>query len=213
MDAQVVGYVNSTLRFHAEAQAQISGSGTSASYKYGVYLLYNLGYGGFANIPFYSWNLNQRNLFVPPKSIPLYEDKGVASSNKVKRGLDGPAVIKAPRRGLLNSPSDDELLAIDGSVVEQLKNDIEKPSIQSWPESNNFSSPMEPILGLLQRRTDAMQIDSGQTPDLSLAQLFTCPKGCDSSSSTSTCPATLPDLRSKFHLPVMPTVLTMTSKL
>ena len=45
VDAQLVGYVNTTLRFSASASGSTgTDTGTVASYKYGVYLLYNLGY-------------------------------------------------------------------------------------------------------------------------------------------------------------------------
>lgn len=43
MDAQLVGFLNNTLRFHVEAQASAGNGGTSASYDYGVYFLYNMG--------------------------------------------------------------------------------------------------------------------------------------------------------------------------
>ncbi len=46
VDAQLVGYVNTTLQFAASASASGgSSSGPAASYRYGIYLLYNLGYG------------------------------------------------------------------------------------------------------------------------------------------------------------------------
>ncbi|KAK3896397.1 hypothetical protein C8A05DRAFT_40082, partial [Staphylotrichum tortipilum] len=52
VDAQVVGYVNNTLRFHADVTGTVSSSTGSAevAYNYGVYLLYNIGYGGWASI-------------------------------------------------------------------------------------------------------------------------------------------------------------------
>lgn len=43
MDAQLVGFLNNTLRFHVEAQASTGTGGTSTSYDYGVYFLYNMG--------------------------------------------------------------------------------------------------------------------------------------------------------------------------
>ena len=45
VDAQLVGYVNTTLRFKASASGSVSSdTAPASSYSYGVYLLYNLGY-------------------------------------------------------------------------------------------------------------------------------------------------------------------------
>ncbi|KAH8889137.1 hypothetical protein GQ53DRAFT_653194, partial [Thozetella sp. PMI_491] len=74
VDAQVVGYVNSTLRFHADATGTISSSSGSAevTYNYGVYLLYNIGFGGWATIVGFTWQVQARNLFASPPVIPIY---------------------------------------------------------------------------------------------------------------------------------------------
>ncbi|KAJ6024671.1 hypothetical protein N7540_005468 [Penicillium herquei] len=83
VDAQLAGFVNTTLRFHAAAAAGVSGdsSGVSAgyTYNYGIYLLYNLGYAGHASIPFYDWYTTTRYLFSSPKTITLYSNEDVAS--------------------------------------------------------------------------------------------------------------------------------------
>ncbi|KAL8645553.1 MAG: hypothetical protein Q9226_007250, partial [Calogaya cf. arnoldii] len=73
VDAQLVGYVNSTLRFRAAGAA--SGGTTStgtASYRYGVYLLFNLGYGAYASIKFFpDWaSRNQGMLSIGRNSLP-----------------------------------------------------------------------------------------------------------------------------------------------
>ncbi|GKZ26889.1 hypothetical protein AbraCBS73388_003278 [Aspergillus brasiliensis] len=85
VDAQMVGFVNTTLRFHADSSATVSGDSSSVSagytYTYGIYLLYNLGYGGHATIPFYEWYMSARTLFSSPKSITLYENGDVGSTS------------------------------------------------------------------------------------------------------------------------------------
>ncbi|CAI7614222.1 unnamed protein product [Penicillium discolor] len=57
VDAQMIGFVNTTLRFHADSGASVLGDSSTVSaaytYNYGVYLLYNLRYDGHATIPFY----------------------------------------------------------------------------------------------------------------------------------------------------------------
>lgn len=45
VDAQLVGFVNTTLRFSAYAEGDVSSdTAPASSYGYGVYFLYNLGY-------------------------------------------------------------------------------------------------------------------------------------------------------------------------
>ncbi|EPE03108.1 chitinase a1 [Ophiostoma piceae UAMH 11346] len=86
VDAQVAAYVNNTLRSHVEAAA---GTGSDLTYSYGVYLLYSIGFGGWASIVGYKWNVGSRDLFDSPTSITLYTNGNVpASTAATKRGLD-----------------------------------------------------------------------------------------------------------------------------
>ncbi|RAK98563.1 uncharacterized protein BO80DRAFT_466986 [Aspergillus ibericus CBS 121593] len=93
--ATVSGFVNNTLRFMASAAASASGDTTgvsaSASYNYGAYLLYNVGFGGQANILNYAWNLATTYLYTTAKQYELYSGSGIASTNvtTTKRDLDG----------------------------------------------------------------------------------------------------------------------------
>ncbi|KAJ6114752.1 hypothetical protein N7486_000530 [Penicillium sp. IBT 16267x] len=93
--ATVTGFVNNTLRFMASAAGSISGDTTgasaSASYTYGAYLLYNVGFGGQANILNYAWNMATTLLYTTAKQYELYSGSGIASTNvsTTKRDLDG----------------------------------------------------------------------------------------------------------------------------
>lgn len=93
--ATVSGFVNNTLRFMASAAASVSGDSTgvsaSASYNYGAYLLYNVGFGGQANILNYAWNMATTYLYTTAKEYELYSGSGIASTNvtTTKRDLDG----------------------------------------------------------------------------------------------------------------------------
>lgn len=113
VDAQMVGFMNTTLRFHADSGARVSGDSSSVSaaytYNYGVYLLYNLGYGGHATIPFYEWHMTARTLFRSPKLITLYSNGDVGStltSISTKRSIslhdspvfEGVEVVTEPSR-------------------------------------------------------------------------------------------------------------------
>ncbi|KAL8707930.1 MAG: hypothetical protein Q9220_007112 [cf. Caloplaca sp. 1 TL-2023] len=89
VDAQLVGYVNTTLRFKASASGSIgSDTAPAASYSYGVYFLYNLGYGAYATIKFVlNWALTPRNAFNPSKQYTLYEKTG-SFTGPTKRIID-----------------------------------------------------------------------------------------------------------------------------
>ncbi|KAJ5717638.1 hypothetical protein N7488_003284 [Penicillium malachiteum] len=92
--ATVSGFVNNTLRFMASAAASVSGDSTgasaSASYNYGAYLLYNVGFGGQANILNYAWNMATTYLYMTAKQYEIYSGSGIFSTNiTTKRDLDG----------------------------------------------------------------------------------------------------------------------------
>lgn len=93
--ATVSGFVNNTLRFMASAAASASGDTTgvsaSASYTYGAYLLYNVGFGGQANILNYAWNMATTYLYTTASQYELYSGSGIVSTNitTTKRDLDG----------------------------------------------------------------------------------------------------------------------------
>ncbi|KAJ5726591.1 uncharacterized protein N7483_007948 [Penicillium malachiteum] len=92
--ATVSGFVNNTLRFMASAAASVSadttGASASASYNYGAYLLYNVGFGGQANILNYAWNMATTYLYTTAKDYELYGGSGIMSTNvTTNRDLDG----------------------------------------------------------------------------------------------------------------------------
>ena len=189
VDAQLVGFVNSTLRFHAEAQASSGSSGSSASYLYGVYLLYNLGYGGYAKIPLFSWYATPRNLFPTPNQVTLYENSNVVSTANAKRELE--ATPKLPRRGLLNS---------------YIGGELEPAAGHSYRVSGSESSLF---------RRQSLPGSLGQVSTFDFATLFQCPDGgngtCSSTpfkrdeqavrrAPTVNCPAVLPEFRCKLRL-------------
>ncbi|KAL8746235.1 MAG: hypothetical protein Q9190_001722 [Brigantiaea leucoxantha] len=112
VDAQIVGYVNNTLRFHAQATGTVSSTqGNTATYSYGVYLLYNIGYGAYATIKFFpNWALKPRNAFNPSKQFTIYENSG-SFLGTTKRSIEAPP--KLPRRGLSEDWPGMELSAVD----------------------------------------------------------------------------------------------------
>lgn len=116
MDAQTTAYVNNTLRFHANLLATATIDTGTLAYNYGVYLLYNIGYGGYANIPLYSCAMTLQNLFAQPKSIILYSNGDVLStdsSSSTKRHEFDDAI-----GGVLNSIDGAELTEPADNYVE-----------------------------------------------------------------------------------------------
>jgi hypothetical protein len=208
VDAQLVGYVNNTLRFHADAIATATTNTATLAYNYGVYLLYNLGYGGWANIPLYSWAVTSQNLFPQAKQITLYSNGDVLSTSS-KRSLEPEErSFNSAERGLLNSIDGEELSEPTPILLESKVVTVDKGEIWSSSEFSNSSTPSLTILGLLRRTDpDTEMTDAGQSPDLSLAQSFTCPAtacaNADGSGdqSLAPCPSTLPDFRSKSPTP------------
>ncbi|KAL8697313.1 MAG: hypothetical protein Q9224_002379, partial [Gallowayella concinna] len=110
VDAQIVGYVNTTLRFHASAKGTIgTNQEPTANYNYGVYLLYNIGYGAYATIKFFpNWALKPRNAFARSKQFTIYENSG-SFLGPTKRSIDAPPTL--PRRALIEDSSGTELSA------------------------------------------------------------------------------------------------------
>ncbi|KAL8990145.1 MAG: hypothetical protein Q9169_008197, partial [Polycauliona sp. 2 TL-2023] len=182
VDAQLVGYVNSTLRFSASAAA--SGGTTTtgaASYKYGVYLLFNLGYGAYATVKFFpNWAMKPRNAFNPPKRFTIYEDSG-SFTGPTKRSLDALEAVPAPkfpRRGLISGWHGARLSAVD-----QVHNEYDLNGMTHSIRNQTSALSMRQLL--------AKRADDDTLPDapnaVSTAQLQ-CPAG-------STPEITLPDYR------------------
>ncbi|KAI4193916.1 MAG: hypothetical protein LQ350_008076 [Teloschistes chrysophthalmus] len=117
VDAQLVGFVNTTLRFSAYAEGDVSSdTAPASSYGYGVYFLYNLGYGAYASIKFFpNWALKPRNVFNPMKQVTIYKKSG-SFTGVTKRTIDPPDILlgpRIPRRGLLDDWEGAEISPID----------------------------------------------------------------------------------------------------
>ena len=188
VDAQLVGYVNTSLSFQASGTGSIGSTGTAASYRYGIYLIYNLGYGAYATVKFFpNWALKPRNAFNPAKRFTIYENTG-SFTGPTKRSIDAPVVIvtpKFPRRGLISDWHGAELSAID-QVDQTLHPDVGTDLNQN--QSNAMS-----IQSLLGKRADDSLPDS-QIADFSTP--LTCPPG-DSAQ------VRIPDYRRTFSTSVL----------
>lgn len=184
VDAQLVGYVNSTLRFSAKATGTVSTTtGTASTYKYGVYLLYNIGYGAYATIKFFpNWALKPRNAFNPTPRFTIYENSGTFTG-PTKRSLDVLEALpapKLPRRGLIGDWHEAKLSSIDHIYPTSLGQ-----AGDGQPDHNTSSSmSMQSLLG---KRADSdSSLPDAPSPDFT-SQL-TCPPG-------DTAQIRLPDFR------------------
>lgn len=83
VDAQIIAFVNGTLEFSAKVSAS-AGTNTDPTftYRYGAYLYYNLGYGGYANILAGTWNWHYQPVYlynIPGMRYTIYENDNVES--------------------------------------------------------------------------------------------------------------------------------------
>ncbi|ETS82826.1 hypothetical protein PFICI_04702 [Pestalotiopsis fici W106-1] len=201
VDAQIVGYVNNTLRFHADATGSVSTTDASVAYNYGVYLLYNIGYGGWASIPLYSWHMAARNLFDTPKQITLYSNGDVLSTTNSKRDEIW-AIHQLEGRGILNGGNAEELsepesvlaearvVGMDGTILWSSGNEL--INITATPSTLHTNQKRD-------SSSDAEAEDNDQVAGFSLGTL-TCPEtscssGGNEKRASNTCGWVLPDFR------------------
>jgi hypothetical protein len=101
VNGQLVGYVNSTLSFQASF---IGGTDIDPRYKYGVYLIYNMGFNAVASvIGFGNWALGARNVFSPSPRFTVFERSGIFHPSQKKRDtltIGSRLPIQPPRKEL-----------------------------------------------------------------------------------------------------------------
>lgn len=171
VDAQLVGYVNTTLSFQGKATwpAGLSAPGRTA-YCYGVYLYYNIGYGAYATVKFFpNWALAPRNAFNPSPRFTIYE-KTDSFAGVTKRSIGPPEVIQLPRRGLLD---DDCGLKLTPVINYARDNSVFYADTDESQQNKTSSIETRDILW---KRADSdSSLPDTQSPDFS-SQL-TCPPG------------------------------------
>lgn len=113
VDAQIIAFVNGTLEFSADVSAS-AGTGTDPTftYRYGAYLYYNLGYGGFANILAGTWNWHYEPVYLyslPGMRYTIYENDNVESDEAPgsKRSLETDPSLDDDFHGALIGTDDD----------------------------------------------------------------------------------------------------------
>lgn len=190
VDAQLVGYVNTSLSFQASATASGGSDGdVSAVYRYGVYLFYNLGYGAYATITgFPNWALEARNAYSPSPRFTIFEDTGSFSGTTTndRRDIQTSSVLQ-------ESQLSDRILS-----AKFHRKDLGTPDrhvhshghgIVSYHFSNNQSSSLDADY-TLGKRTDPSGDSPFQSQNPDFTQQLQCPTG-DSAAIR------LPDFRCK----------------
>lgn len=189
VNAQIVGYVNTTLNLHADVAGTVStSSGNSYAYNYGAYLYYNIVYGAVASLAGYNWYAKRHDLYSPPKVVTLYHKGDVSSSSAAsKRDISAIEGIKLSRRGLLNSINSAELQVV-GQILPRSEPVLQRRADELDLSTANYSV----AVGHLLRRQNSPNGSptTGQQPEFSLSQLFDCP--ANSGCSCSTCGSTTP---------------------
>lgn len=192
VDAQLVGFVNTTLSFQASAQAPVGTSaGAAASYKYGVYLIYDLGYGAYATIEFFpNWALTKRYAYNPAPRFTIYEGSGTFLGPTRKRSIEAPKVVQPlrfPRKPLLDSWK-----GVKFAATKEYIDSTDSSREAKWSDGNRTSGiDVEYLLGKRADSSgDANMLDAS-TPDFT--QQLTCPP-------RDTAQRRLPDFLSKFAI-------------
>lgn len=171
VDAQLVGYVNTTLSFQAKATGSVGLSDPGRTpYRYGVYLYYNIGYGAYATVKLFpNWALAPRNAFNPSPRFTIYE-KTDSFGGVTKRSIEPPEVIQLPRRGLL-----DDGRGLKLTPVINYARDNSVFYADTDESQQNKTSSIETRDILWKRADSDSSLPDTQSPDFS-SQL-TCPPG------------------------------------
>lgn len=99
-DAHVSAFANTTLNFHAQAEAGTSNGDNNWSYGYSVSFLYRFGFGCVAEI--YKYGKWTSGIWYPYKQrvIPIYS-KTISSSQSEKRSLESASLSEQPLSGAI----------------------------------------------------------------------------------------------------------------
>lgn len=198
VDAQLVGYVNTSLSFQASATA--SGgldNDNSAVYRYGVYLFYNLGYGAFAVITgFPNWALSARNAYNPSPRFTIFEDTGSFSSVTTydKRDTGTSFEVQNPQQSDTTLPARFQTQNFGAKGRHVHGNDHER---SSYAFDNNKTSSLA-VDYILDKRTDPAGDSPLESQDPDFTQQLQCPPG-------DTAAIILPDYRCKSRMKVIAT--------
>ncbi|KAJ6151670.1 hypothetical protein N7470_006798 [Penicillium chermesinum] len=113
-----IAFLNSTLDFSATVTGSIgTDTDPTYTYKYGAYLYYNLGYGGYANILGGTWNWHFTPVYlysVPGNKYTIYENSNVESDATLNSKRDVKILSDADEKGLFHDDYDDALSADSG---------------------------------------------------------------------------------------------------
>ncbi|KAL5040855.1 hypothetical protein BDW71DRAFT_212703 [Aspergillus fruticulosus] len=202
VNAQIVAFLNSTLDFSATVAGSV-GTDTDPvySYKYGAYLYYNLGYGGFANILGDTWNWHYQPVYlysVPGMKYTIYENSNVESDATLNSKRSFETVSDDDTEIGVFHDDDDEVWD-DGGLkpyvppVSHRHGHLHHRRVANHAhETFNATSPVPDPNVLIFKRVDSdgdeEMADADNTSQFDSYQSFSCPPSGNNS-------PTLPELR------------------
>ncbi|KAJ6060310.1 hypothetical protein N7444_002164, partial [Penicillium canescens] len=120
VNAQIIAFMNSTLDFSAIVTGSAgTDSSPTYSYKYGAYLYYNLGYGGFANILGDTWNWHYTPVYLyslPGQKYTIYENSNVESDATLNSKRDIKILPDGDEKGLFHDDDDEDAIWNDNGL-------------------------------------------------------------------------------------------------
>ncbi|KAJ5224936.1 hypothetical protein N7468_006161 [Penicillium chermesinum] len=205
VDAQIIAFLNSTLDFSATVTGSIgTDTDPTYTYKYGAYLYYNLGYGGYANILGGTWNWHFTPVYlysVPGNKYTIYENSNVESDATLNSKRDVKILSDADEKGLFHDDYDDALSADSGlepyvppaSHFHHRRNHmhLHRKGYGSNDGKSNATSPIPDAGSIIFKRADS---DDGTNPDTAGVSSFTGSQKFDCPKSGNKQP-TLPEFR------------------
>ncbi|OQD79993.1 hypothetical protein PENANT_c040G10948 [Penicillium antarcticum] len=205
VDAQIIAFMNSTLDFSATVIGSVGTySDPTYAYKYGAYLYYNLGYGGFANILGDTWNWHFTPVYLyslPGNKYTIYENSNIKADATLNSKRNVKILPDSDEKGLFHDDNDDAVWDDSGlepyvppaTHVHHRRNHmpLHHKVHSSHDGKSNATSPSPDVGSVIFKRADS---DDEKEPDTASSSSFTGSQKFDCPASVNKQP-TLPEFR------------------
>ncbi|KAJ5089843.1 hypothetical protein N7532_008527 [Penicillium argentinense] len=201
VNAQIIAFLNSTLDFSATVTGSVrTGTSPTYCYKYGAYLYYNLGYGGFAT---WNWHFTPIYLYsIPGQKYTIYENSNVESDATLNSNRDVKIMPANDEKGIFHDDDDEDAVWDDGGLepyvppashVHHRRSHmhLHHKLHDSHHEKANATTPIPDMGSVIFKRADddgGKKNDTASSSKFSGSQKFSCPKSGNKE-------PTLPELR------------------
>lgn len=208
VDAQIIAFMNSTLDFSATVTGSVgTDTDPTYAYKYGAYLYYNLGYGGFANILGDTWNWHFTPVYLyslPGNKYTIYENSNVKADATINSKRNVKILPDSDEKGLFHDDYDDAVWDDSGlepyvppaTHVHHRRNHmhLHHKVHSSHDGKSNATSPRPDVGSVIFKRADS---DDEKEPDTASSSSFTGSQKFDCPASGDKQP-TLPEFRCMY---------------